>query len=470
MRFGQTSFVAFVSQVAASVIGFGATVYITRSLGPEIFGTYALIVAVVIWVKTGAIMGIRSAVTKRISESGETHSYITAGWFTIIGILGVVSISILLFQGFIDSYIGYPSSIFILGLTFSATVFAFVKGVLQGQHRVHIAALLEPVDRTARSIIQIGLIFLGLGLSGILVGYGVAAMIAAGIGLIFTSFRFSKPSKQHFRHLFSFAKYSWLSRLSSRTFTSMDTVILGVFVAVGYIGIYEVSWNLASILAVFGTAIGQVLFPEISKYASQDQFDEAVSLLESSLAYAGFLLIPGLIGSLAIGDMILAIYGPEFTEGHYILVLLVLSRLIYSYADQIVTTLNGLDRPRLSFRINAAFIFTNLLLNIILIWWIGWIGAAIATTMSAAVSLSLSWKNISKVLPGVGIPKTEIGYQVISGIFMGLSVFGFRLLFPNTIVVGVGLAILGAISYFSMVYLLSEEFRATLRSNLPGFF
>lgn len=99
----------------------------------------------------------------------------------------------------------------------------------------------------------------------------------------------------------------------------MDTVILALFVTNSVIAVYEVAWNLASLFAIFGASIARTLFPEMSKIASGGDPDgdrEVSELLRISLSYAGLFLIPGIIGSVIVGDIVLIIYGSEFVTGY----------------------------------------------------------------------------------------------------------------------------------------------------------
>lgn len=467
MRLGQISFVSFLSQVLASVIGFVATVLITRVLGADVFGTYALIVAVVIWLKTIAIMGVRSALVKRLSEEGDTGEYVVAAALVLAAILAVLSGVLFAASGTIDAYVGRSVTAVIVALTWASAALAFTSGILQGRHLVHYATALKPLEIGVRSVVQIAVVLASGGLLGLLSGFGVGGLLAAAVGLLVVSIVPRRPSRRHFRELFEFGRFGWLGRLSNRTFTSIDTVVLGIFVSVGLIGIYEVAWNLASILAIFGTAIGQTLFPEISRVASRGDLAEVSHLLERGVAYAGLFLIPGLVGSLVVGDLVLLVYGSAFPRGHIVLVLLVGSRLLYAYADQLLTALNGLDRPDLAFRVNATFVAANLGLNLLLVWQFGWTGAAVATVVSAGLALGLSMRSAWRLVGGFDVPTRELGSQTLAAAAMGAAVFAVRGLLADSLLLGVGLVGFGAAVYVLLLLGISPQFRRTVADNVP---
>lgn len=466
MRIGQTSFVSFLSQFLSSVIGFLATVYITRSLGSAVFGEYMLVIALVIWLQVIGVLGIENAVTKRLSESGPSSGTFTAGVALVLAAFTLLSVAVLVFADQINNYVGASVAIYIPLLLFAGMGFKFIAAALRGQHKVHLASLLRPFDRTLRSAIQIVVLFVGFGLVGLLAGYIVAGIVTSAVGLYYLSVSLKRPGGEDFRSIVSFAQYAWLGRLGSRTFSSMDTIVLGFFVSSSFIGYYEVAWNLASILAIFGVAIAQTLFPEVSRTASEGDQEQVGSLITDSLSYTGLFLIPGLVGSYLIGDLVLRIYGNEFQQAMTVLVLLVSARLVYEYGNQLINGLNGIDRPDLAFRLNLVFVIVNVGLNVALVALYGWIGAAVATLLSAVLTFVLAYHLFTQLIT-ITVPLVEIRNQVLAALGMGAVVYVGRLLLPERVLAGVALVAVGGAAYLLFLAAISEDFRTTVRRNLP---
>jgi O-antigen/teichoic acid export membrane protein len=250
----------------------------------------------------------------------------------------------------------------------------------------------------------------------------------------------------------------------------MDTLVLAIFVPNGLIAIYEVAWNLASLFSTFGTSISRTLFPEMSGISSVQGANEEISdLLNVSLAYSGLFIIPGLLGSAIVGDVVLTIYGPGFKTGYYILLILTVARLIHVYQKQFVTVLDGVNRPDLTFRINGTFIGVNLVLNLLLTWQYGWYGAAIATTASTVLGLALGYYYASQIVD-VDVPGTEIVKQALAATVMAIVVRINRTIFGDSIPLVVALVCLGVGVYFGVLFTISATFRTTVKANLPKSF
>jgi len=473
VRLGQTSFVYFVSRVIASALGFLATIYFARLLGADVLGQYYLALAVISWLKIVGVMGISGALNKRLSEGEEREAYLSAGALVILSLFLIIAGLMLLASSYVDRYVGAPITELLIVLLFAALFFGFVTSVLNGHHMVHVTGLLNPVKIASQSLLQIGAVaLLSLGLTGLLGGYAVGWLAVGCLGLLIVSPSLRRPARRHFRKLFDFAKFSWLGSLQRRSFTWLDILVLGVFVPPGLVGIYSICWNIVSVLTIFGSSLSSTLFPEISKLSSDDATEEVGSLVSDSLAFAGLLVTPGLIGGGLLAERILVIYSEEFVQGTEVLWILIAGALFYGYQQQMTTALNGLDRPDVTFRINFMFIFLIAASNVAFVWVFGWIGAAVATALSSAVGALVSYLALRRLLD-FETPLDEIIRQWLAAGVMGLVVYGglwvedtHRLLQHNVATVAI-LVTVGAGVYFGVLFGISPKFRVIVSNNLP---
>ena len=473
MRIGQTSAIYFLAKVTGSILGFLATVYLARVLGAEVLGQYALVLALVTWLGIGGQVGFNKAITKRISEGEDPARYGGAGLVVMGAMMAVVALGVAVFRTPVNAYVGAPVAEFVVLLLFVTLYKSFINASLQGNHLVHVYAILSTGKQATRAIAQVALVALvGLGLTGMLWGYAIGYVLTATIGLYVLGLRPALPGKRHVVSLFEYAKYAWLGSMRSRTFDTVDIAVLGFFVTQGLVGIYSVAWSIGKFLDIFGSAISSTMFPEMSKLSTDDGPGAVAGLTEDALTYAGLILVPGLVGALVLGDRIMEIYGEEFVPGTDVLAILILALLVYTYNKQLLNTLNAIDRPDLSFRANAIFIVTNVVLNVVLIWQLGWVGAAVATCLSAAVALAFAYRYAHSQVP-FSIPVREFSYQWTAAVGMGVVVFGLRSVGETQWIADYNAAFVfalvgvGAICYFGGLFVLSRSFRTTVSQNLP---
>lgn len=477
MRIGQTSLIYFLSRIVASIVGFLATVYFARILGADPLGIYYLVLGLVSWLAIVGKIGVSGAVTKRVSEGEEPGKYALAGLTFVLLLFGVLAISVLVFRPYVDGYLDHPASGYLILILFVTLLWSITSSVLTGLHLVHVKGILSPVKTGGQSLLQVGAIVVGLGLTGLFLGYVMGFLFVIGVGSIFALRRLqwdTVPQWRHYESLFEYAKFAWLGNLESRMFNYTDVIVLGFFVSTGLIGVYSIAWNIAMFLNLFSGSISSTLFPEMSKIATQENKQAVSNLVEDALAFGGLILIPGLIGGLILDYRLLMIYGDEFTQGTAILSLLIAAALLRGYQKQLLNTLNAIDRPDLSFRTNALFVVANLGLNVVLIYLYGWIGAAVATTFSVAISLFVAYRYLVSIVE-FSIPVSEISRQWAAALFMGIIVYLARELGEarltwiddyNAVFVLL-LVGLGATVYFLLLFAISGQFRRTVSDNLP---
>jgi O-antigen/teichoic acid export membrane protein len=393
-----------------------------------------------------------------------------------IGLFVVLAITLFLARNHVNDYVGFPATGYIVGMLAVTLAYNVVTATLNGQHLVHLAGVTSPLKTGSRAGIQIAALAAGLGLAGLFGGYILGYLVVTilgGVVVVRSLNKFSTPGWRHFQDLYSYAKYAWIGGLRSKAFNWVDIAVLGFFVSSSFIGFYTAAWNIAQFLIIFGSSVSQTLFPEMSKLSAADDPDAVAELLDTGLSYAGLFLIPGLIGGTLLAERILRIYGPEFVEAELVLSILIVATLVQAYQKQITTTLNAIDRPDLSFRVNVVFIGTNVVLNVVLIYLLGWIGAAVATASSVAISLVVGYYYLSTEI-NFSVPIVEHSKQWVAGGLMGAFVLG-GLWFEEAYVnlghnFGLVLSLIatGALVYFLVLFGLSARFRLTVIDNLPS--
>jgi O-antigen/teichoic acid export membrane protein len=476
MKLGQTSIVDFVSNFVSSILGFVATVYVARILGPEPLGIYQVTIGLVSWLAIFGEVGLSRAISKRVSEGSDPGEYATAG-ATVIGLLfAVLATGVILFRGEVAAYVEFPASGYVVLILLVVLLDSLVSSLLIGLKLVHVNGLTVPLKTGSRALVQIGLIIAGAGTAALFIGHILGFVVVVAIGgyyVLRTIPSVAAPERKHFEGLFDFAKFSWLGNLQSKMFSYTDVLVLGYFVSSGLIGIYAVAWNIGQFLILFSGTLQSTLFPEMSEMAAKENPQSVSRIVEQSLTFGGLFLIPGLFGGILLGERLLRIYGPEFPQGAFVLSVLIIANLFMGYQTQLMNTLNAIDRPDLAFRVNFVFVAANVGLNVVLISLYGWIGAAVATATSVAISLVLAYRHVNDIIE-FDLPMREIARQWIAGALMAGVVYGglrveeaYRLIGHNFAIVVI-LVIVGAGVYFTILLGLSTEFRETVDRNVPA--
>jgi O-antigen/teichoic acid export membrane protein len=385
----------------------------------------------------------------------------------VYGVL--IALLVVLGGEYVNAYADAEVAPLLAGLLVVNILFTVVRGGLKGPANVGTSGALRFVERVLRVGGQVALVYVNYQVVGLLVGHVAALLVASAIGFVLYGFRPELPDRETVVSVLDYGKYSWLGDMKAKTFGWMDTLVLGVFVASGLVTVYQISWQLASILILVSNAVENTLFPDISALAADGDLAEVRDLLSEALFYAGIFIIPGFFGALVLGPKLLRIYGPEFVKGAPILLVLIFARTINVYEMQLLNAINAVDRPDVAFRINGVFVATNMILNVALVVQYGWIGAAVATTLSSLLMLLMSSRAVLSLIGKPDVPVVGIAHQIVAAVAMAALVVAVQRTLPlQNMYVTVALVGLGACTYGVVLYGLSARLRTKVRSLSPA--
>lgn len=469
MRLGRTTFVHFLTQVVVSVSGFAATFAIAFLLGASGLGQYAVAVAVgFFWLQIPS-EAVGSAIAKRMSERADPGRAFAAG--ILMNLASGVALGALVYVAgtWFATTPSLPDSEFVTVVgSFAAPMAllvvgaAWYKGVrsgLQGQKKVALEGALGAGERALRTGLQVGLMLAGFGVFELVLAHAGSLFLAGLVGLVAFDVRPRVPRRSNFVSLGRFARYSWLGTLQSRTFGWMDTLVLAFVSTSSLIGIYEAAWGLASLLGMVSSSIKRTLFPEMSELSVEDAYDRITHYLDESLVFSGVFIIPGLVGAAIVGERVLEIYRPSFSQGLFVLVILVGAYTLDVYGSQFTNVLNAIDRPDLTFAIALRFIAVNAVLNVVLGVRFGWYGTAVATAISAGLHLLLGYRSLASVVGRPSIPFREIWREILAAVVMGIVLLVIRDAVPETRLWTVAVVGFGAAVYVGALLVVSERVR-----------
>jgi O-antigen/teichoic acid export membrane protein len=468
-RLARASGLKLGAKVVETFVGAIATLYFARTLGADTLGQYFLALAVVNWLLI-VPTGVRTATTKRISEGSDRNSLYGAGLLITLALLGSFSLGVLLFNVPLANYLNAPLAGFVAALFFGKGLLFFFVDVLRGEDRVELASLIEGLWTPLRVLVQIILVVGvgGVAVAGLLVGEVVAAITVALVCAVLVSSSPIRPSGIHFRRIYEYARFSWFGSVKMMSYSWMDTIVLGFFVTSATVAVYEIAWRVSALFILLPTAVGSVIFPTVSRKASDGDYAAIEQLFETALTFAPLIAIPGAIGAFVIGEHVLSIYGEDFARGGVFLLILSIARILECFETLSMQLLNALDYPDRAFRVALTFTAINLITNVVFIMWIGAVGAAIATAVSMTVGALLAIRSFPDEI-SIRISVRDLGAQAASALTMGGVVAITLWQYPPTstfeTVVHVGV---GALVYSGGVILFSASLRTHVYNVVRG--
>lgn len=460
------------------------TALIARLLSRQDVGRYALCFAMVSLLGLLSLAGFRAALTRFIAmfvadgDAARIRGTIRLGmWVSIISsaVLGVL-LAVLadpVSQIFDDP--GLVTGIRLSGLSIPAmTITDAALAATQGWRTMRPFTLIGRIfEPGLRLLLTAGALLVGFGLTGAFWALFIASWVAAVLALLSlaTFLRRTAPARPAYelRTIFSFSMVSWGSSLATAGLLWADTLILGRLTSTQDVGVYTVATRLVT-LAVFVMApINAAFAPQIARLHHLGELNRLGQVYAAATGWIMRLSLPAFVVLLVFPGSLLAIFGPDYTIGASVTVVLALGQLVNAGTGPCATVLNMSGRVALNMVNNVTVLVLNVVLNLLLIPRMGILGAAVAWSGSLAVV------NIARVVQvrlitghtPFGMETVKEAVAAVAAAAVGLLV---HLLLPTgavQLVVGV-LAVLLAYAAAVAVLGISQADKVMIRGVLRG--
>ncbi len=458
------SVISFSTTISLTIVGFVSTIYFAHTIGPALLGAYFLFIAYFGIFSLVGDGGFGGAAVKKISEGKEPDEYFSAFVFIRIALLAVSVTALLLAEPYMKD--ATSSGIFFwLLLALIVSVFSSSTGIgIYGSGKVGLYQISGFLDAFFRTIFQVIAVFLGFGVAGLTGGF-VAGLISGGIANLWSlDLKLVRFRLSHLKNLSGFSIWIFLSATGSLVFCYADTILIGYFMTNADVGIYRTAFQLTSVATFTTLAFHTVLYPKISNWGIQNQWNEIENSLARAFTYSLFLAIPACIGGWILGDRLLYfLYGAAFTGGTPALFFLLLVQVVNVFMFLGTTSLNGLNRPKEAFWITIGSAIVNILLDLALIPLLGITGAAIATLFAMTLNAFGALILLSQVI-SIKFEFGPIKNILFASGCMGIFLLIIHFFFPLTnIAVVLTVIAIGAGIYVSVLFALDKEIHDELR-------
>lgn len=325
--------------------------------------------------------------------------------------------------------------IFFAGLAISFPLGLFAE-MLRGLQRIDLANYCQ----TAGVLINFGGILLGLQLGwpfAALVGIGVATVVLPGLVSAWLVFRLIpklsiSPRLFDWRELrpqLGFSMSAYLITFSNLIMARSDQLVIGLVIGVAGVTIYQAAYKVAEMFSLFTVQLQDALSPAAASLRASNRLDEIRELLVRSSRLT-FLVTTPLYALCVVylEELIRLLTGLETVDetiqaAGYILLLATYSSQLTNSCGKRILMMCGHEKKLLV--LSLADAGANLLLSLILAYWLGITGVAIGTLLPTVI-VGWCW-----VLPltlrylKIGFREFVVGHLV--GAFRPLAAFGLVL-------------------------------------------
>lgn len=442
--------VASIGRIVTVFFGIVATSLITRYVGADVYGQYALLLSVGAMLQIAADFGLYVTLTRQLGLAGDNPQTIfaratglRAGLLVVWFVVGAVWI-----------WVAYPQHVvvyLILALGLSAqSLSQLLMGVYQAFSEVWLATIGDVVGRMAQ-LVCIGGIMWYVGSSilpsskllGVSLAFTLGAIVAYGFHVALVPH--IKPfrwlcSRKHMREL---ARVSWpvgALLIVNAIYFRIDIVMLSWWHTSQEVGWYGLAYRIIESLLFFPAMFGGILLPHLTQAVAHAR-NTARLLIEQGfhvLISASAIVIA--VGVVFARDIVVFISGSSFVQAGPLLQVLVVALGIMFIGNLFGFTLVALGRQKTLLAIYIFLAVMNIVLNALFIPRFGAIAAAYTTLATEALATSLAGAFVLRHIP-VRIPGlliAQVGLIAFASVLLGLQIpSGVHILVRLVVVSGV---------------------------------
>jgi O-antigen/teichoic acid export membrane protein len=392
-----------VSQITTFIINFLLLPFIVFHTGKELYGAYILVVTF-----TGYLglmdFGVGGATVKYIAEfaskddNKKVNDVISASltFFTIIGILAAILLFIFSFYFDVVFKVDAHNKIIIKQLFEIAAVASLL--IWPGRTFDYALQGFQRYDRFAINNILFTLL---TGVSAYFIfanNFGIVCYL--GVSSIFTILKylsaylivnktilkqhvsFPNFNKEVFKIIFNFSFYLFLSSLASILIFNVDSIIVGTFVSVAAVTVYNVGFNMQQGFRMINSLIGGPLFPAYVEMEGRKEYENQKKLLFKGTKYMALIFVPMVIITIVFAKPFIKFWmGEGFLKSvipAQILIVFWFFNCISEIGSGMLTAKGLVKKIFEIIFLTAIFNFT---LSLILVRYLGIIGVALGTTI-----------------------------------------------------------------------------------------
>ena len=420
-----------ISHVITSILGFFLLIYTARYFGEVEFGKYRFAMSFTALFAIFANLGINNYVIREIARNKElTNEYLTN--VSLIKLLlsfiafGLIVLTINLMD--------YPEdttyAVYLFGIYMILTSFALTfRAIFQAYERMEYDAVVIVIEQIILFALVLFVLFSGYGLIELAHVYIFAGIVAVTMSFSIVLLKIAKPklsiNLSLWKTLIIGSIPFALNALFGVLFFQIDTVMLSVLKGDAAVGIYNAAYAPLLALGVIPSVFIAAIYPVMSRYfvSSKDSLETFTSLASKYMAILGF---PIAMGCFVLADKFIALfYGDQFSASiiaFQILAFFIPLRFVSSITGTLLTSINRQSIRTVSVGLIALF---NIILNALMIPYLGYIGASIATVLSEVFLYFVFIYFINKYYKRMELHKHFIK-PLIATLVMGGFIFYFR--------------------------------------------
>lgn len=386
------------NQISGVIFGIINSILITRALGVEGKGLYAIVIANISLFTIIFNLGLPTSTTYFVSSNRINASRL---FFTtnIISILlavaytsiGFFEVNIFKTDFFLPNQINGWAFLLLLGYFFFLKVNgSFYRAYLFAIQRIDISNILDVIFNFTLSVILSSLLLFTSTFEITFIGFFII-LITLQTALTFGQFmvlvksesiklEFKLISKTDLLELIKWSGIAYISNIFQFLSYRLDFWIVSYLIGINAVGIYSLSSNLNQMLWLVPNALAAVIMPYIAK--EMDKSNSTITTTRIGRLCFIIVLLLAAASNFLSEHFIPILYGDEFAASVFPFQILIYSAAPFALATVYASYFIGINKPKVNMIASLIGFMFTILLDILLIPKIEIYGAAMASSIS----------------------------------------------------------------------------------------
>lgn len=467
-KIGRNMFSLFTGQLAASFLAVILSIYIARTLGQTLFGTYSFVITFVALYSIFFDLGYETLLIKEVAkDKSKANSFLNNVIIIRVTLAFVIFSVVIILMNLLNFPDTVKNLVYIFGIAQVITSLSnLFKVTFRAFEKMHLEAIITITISIIKCSLGLLVIFFGYGLMSLALVFLFVAIADIFINLfvcekkvVRTTFDFDRS---FFKNTIAKALALGTVTIFALIYVRIDTVMLEFMKGSAVVGWYNAAYNLILGFNPVPVLFMNALLPMMA-YTFVKSNESLRYVYEKSFRFLLIFALPLTLGIFLLSDkFILLIYGKGYVDSIGALRILSFDILLkFLYLCLWFVLIAADQQYKLAFCAAGGAVI-NIALNFVLIPKFSLIGAAIATIITETYILGIYLYLAHRCALRISLPKIFLKPIIASA---GMAVFIYFLR-PINIFLLVGLSI---VVYFGIFYLIrgfSQEDLALLRQLL----
>ncbi len=380
---------------------FCTTILITRTIGPEQYGVFALAVTIITVIDALALMGFEPAMVKFVAQYKAQNDISHVKGTICLGLgICLVSSLVLVVAGllaaeliangvFHKSALTPALRLMLLGVPF-VSLTLIILSALQGaklvKYRIFVQQVLMPIFRF---VVVCVLLWLGYQITGVVWAWVLTSIFGFILAVIFftkkMSSLFNMPATVERKKMFSFSLPLLFSQLFYQNINIIGILIIGAFLTAAEAGIYTVAMRAIPFILIPLFAYNAIFSPIISDLFTKQEMKELESIYKTGSKWVITITLPVFILIVLFSEEIVSIFGPGFAESAQIMIIVLIAQMFNVSSGSTGILLSMTGKTLYNLFNSGTLCVLNIVLTLLLISRFGIIGVAWAYAISIII-------------------------------------------------------------------------------------